>query len=190
MTIRFFGDNSRQGTYALFVTLAETARLAFGKFRSGTRFLLDHEACLYVGSALGDGPSATPLARRLVRHASRSPGNPPHRIREPMIEAFTKNGLARAGFTPPDRKKLHWHIDYLLDCRQAELSSVFVIRSPQRLETTLSRHAAALDETIEIARGLGARDTKNETHLFGVNDLETCMKKLENAIGLICRPCR
>ncbi|ASQ89815.1 hypothetical protein CHL67_01770 [Prosthecochloris sp. GSB1] len=190
MLIRCFGDGSRQGTYALLVALSGTIRLSFGKFRSGAQFLLDHEACLYIGSALGHGASATPLAHRLVRHATRSQGNPPHRIRKPMIETFTENGLARAGFKPPHAKKLHWHIDYLLDCRQAELFSVFAIRSPERLETVLSGHAASLDETVTIARGLGARDTRDGTHLFGVNDPEACIKKLENAIKLVCRPCK
>ncbi len=184
MPIRCFGNNSRQGTYALFVTLSEAQDIAFGRFLEGAKLPLQPGVYLYIGSALGNRPASAPLARRLVRHTTRSAGKPAHLIRERMVGAFLENGLASPDFSPPAGKKLHWHVDYLLDSRYAEITTVMAIRSGKRLESSLSDLAASFEETFPVAPGLGASDTKNGTHLFGIRDPEACAEKLERAISL------
>ena len=187
MQIRCFGNGSRQGTYLLFIHLSKELSLGFGNFLGGKKIPLEPGFYLYIGSALNQKPSSMPLARRLVRHASRSNGKPAHEAREYMIRFFQKHQLATADLHPPANKKLHWHIDYLLDCPYARIIAAFVIRSPLRLETAVSDLAASLDETCIIARKLGARDTRSGTHLLGIRDLHSCLEKLERAIPLLCR---
>ena len=184
MSIRCFGENFRQGTYVLFVTLSEMQNIVFGRFLGGAKLSFQPGVYLYIGSALGNRSASAPLARRLVRHATRSAGNPAHLLRERMVDVFLENGLALPGFSPPAEKKLHWHVDYLLDNRHAEITTVIAIRSKKRLEGTLSDLVASFDETFPVATGLGARDTKNSTHLLGVRDPEACTEKLERAISL------
>lgn len=182
MQITCFGNNSCQGTYALFISLSKELSLAFGKFLGGQKILLKPGCYMYIGSALGKRLSGMPLGRRLVRHASRSHDKPPHELRDHMIRFFQHNGLAGPDLQPPDQKKLHWHIDYLLDSQHAQIVRVIIIRSPDRLESTLSNLAASLDETFVIARGLGARDARNSTHLLGVRNLDSCLSAFEKKI--------
>lgn len=182
MPITCFGDSSRQGTYALFILLSKKLNLSFGRFLGGRKIPLDPGFYLYVGSALGNDPASMPLARRLVRHASRSSGKPPHKIRSQMIRFFKNNNLATSNLQPPTGKKLHWHIDYLLDSRYAQIINVSIIRSPLRLENTVSDFAESLDETFIIAPKLGAGDTTRGTHLLGVRNLETCICAFEQKV--------
>ena len=187
MQIQCFANGFRQGTYILFIHLSKKSSLCFGNFLGGKKIHLEPGFYMYIGSALNKKPSSMPLARRLVRHASRSNGKPAHEAREFMIRFFQKHQLATADLQPPANKKLHWHIDYLLDCPDARIITAFVIRSPLRLETAVSDLAESLDETFIIARKLGARDTRSGTHLLGIRDLDSCLEKLERAIPLICR---
>ena len=182
MPITCFGNNSRQGTYALFILLSKKLELGFGKFLQGRSIPLEPGFYAYIGSALSKNPTAMPLARRLVRHASRSNGKPPHEVRGHMIRLFQENNLGTADLQPPADKKLHWHIDYLLDSQYAQIIKVYVIRSPFRLETVISELAMSLDETFIIVRKLGARDTKSGTHLLGVRNLESCLSAFEKKI--------
>ena len=187
MPITCFGNNSREGAYVLFIYLSKESSLAFGKFLQGTSIPFEPGFYLYVGSALGNSSSATPLARRLVRHASRSNGKAPHKIRAQMIRFFQENNLVTQGLHPPAGKKLHWHIDYLLDSQDAQIVSVLIIRSPDRLESALSNLAASLDETFVVAQGLGARDVRSSTHLLGVRNLDSCLFALEKKIPALLR---
>lgn len=182
MQVTCFGNRFREGTYALFITLSKELNLAFGKFLGGRKILLEPGSYMYIGSALGNRPSGTPLARRLVRHASRSNGKPPHELWDCMVRFFLENRLADPDLKLPSKKTLHWHIDYLLDSQHAQIVKVLIIRSPDRLETALSNLAASLDETFIIARKLGARDVRGGTHLLGVRNLESCIAALENKI--------
>ncbi len=182
MQIRCFGDNCRQGTYVLFISLSQQLNTGFGKFLNGKNIPFEPGFYLYIGSALGNSDVAMPLARRLVRHASRSGGKTPHTIRNRMIRFLHNNNLATKELQPPAGKKLHWHIDYLLDSPCAEIETAFIIRSPLRMETILSNLVASLDETFIIAPGLGARDTRNSTHLLGISNLDSCLTTLEQKI--------
>ncbi len=187
MPIQCFGNGSRQGTYILFIRLSKELSLGFGNFLGGKKIPLEPGFYLYIGSALGKSATAMPLARRLARHASRSNGKIPHNIRDYMIRFFQENNLATKEFQPPASKKLRWHIDYLLDSLHAQIITAYVIRSPLRLETAISDLAESLDETFIIANKLGAGDFKNSTHLLGISNVDTCLRKLESAIRLICQ---
>ena len=185
MLIQCFGNDSTQGTYALFIYLSNKLNLRFGNFLGGRHFSLDPGYYVYIGSALGTKSSVMPIARRLVRHASRSNGKPPHEVRDYMIRYFKKNKLAAANLRPPTDKKLHWHIDYLLDSLDTRIVKACIICSPLRLEGALSDLALSLDETFVIVRGLGARDFRNSTHFLGVRNLDSCLAAFEKNIPLL-----
>lgn len=182
MSLRSFGNNSRQGTYALFIALSKELGLSFGKFLKGKSISLEPGIYLYIGSALGENAAAMPLARRLVRHASRSGGKAPHKIRNEMICFFQENNLATKDFQPPPDKKLHWHIDYLLDSLNTQILKAYIIRSPLRMETAVSDMVLSLDETFVIARKLGAGDTRSGTHLVGISNFDSCLAAFEKNI--------
>ncbi len=170
MQIHCFGQSSRQGTYALFIHLATELNLVFGKFHRRRTIRLNPAMYLYIGSALGNNPRSMPLARRLVRHASRTGSKPPHKAREELIGYCRQHGLAEKTLEAPAEKKRHWHIDYLLDSLHAEIDGITIIRFPSRLETALSDIALASKETFIIAPGLGAQDTGDTTHVYGIRN--------------------
>ncbi len=59
------------------------------------------------------------------------------------------------------KKKLHWHIDYLL--KEAELLRAYLIPSEERLEERLSLEISRFGEPVE---GFGAGDVKVSTNLY------------------------
>jgi Uri superfamily endonuclease len=77
-------------------------------------------------------------------------------------------GLGPTPLHPPTGKKLRWHVDFLLDKSAAELTAVYLIRSPQRLEESLSRRLITLSEVALLIPGLGATDDLGGTHLLRV----------------------
>ena len=174
-----FGGTHREGSYLLLIQLSRTIELAFGKFQQGKRFILPAGDYLYIGSALGGTSSGSPLARRLMRHASRSAEQPHHAIRAEMIELFSMSGLIEKESIKPSAKKLRWHIDYLLDQPEAELIHVIIIQSPLRVEAMLARLIATMDETSIIAPRLGAQDTKSSTHLLALANRERLFELLQ-----------
>ena len=111
---------------------------------------------------------AEPLARRLARHATRSGRRPPHRIRKAMVIAAL--GLDGVDLLPRGEKRLHWHIDYLLDQRSVSLKRVVAIRSPVRLESAVADLLFADPHTAVIETGLGASDAPGSTHLLRVDN--------------------
>lgn len=122
---------------------------------------------LYIGSALG-ASGATSLAKRLVRHATRSGSLPPHPIRAAMLTHFHLLGLGKAPLIGPTPKKLFWHIDYLLQSLTVDLVQIFAIRTTRRLEPLLAKLLAGDSFTFIIEKGLGASDHRGHTHLLGV----------------------
>ena len=64
---------------------------------------------------------------------------------------------------------MHWHIDFLLQLQSAEIVSVIVLRSPERLENSIAKQVAQDAQTQIIEKGLGANDTPGGTHLLRVN---------------------
>ena len=165
--IVIIGGESRAGTYVLRIRLIEDTTLRFGRFKKGKLISLPAGEYAYVGSALSEKGS-TSLARRLIRHATRSGGQRPHRIREEMMRRFVECGLGSGNLLPKGEKTLFWNIDFLLDLDSAEIVSFYVIRSPKRLESMLAKQLERDSHTQVIERGLGANDVPGNTHLLHV----------------------
>jgi Uri superfamily endonuclease len=146
--------------------------MPFGRFKKGTPITIPRGECLYVGSAL------IGLAQRLVRHASRSNAGSPHPIRALMLDLFPQIGLGSRHLVPVSGKRLHWHVDHLLDREQILLNQVFVLRGAGPLEASLGRILEREATTFIIERGLGANDIPGNTHLLGVRAPEAWWRSL------------
>lgn len=165
--LTFLGDESQGGTYILRITATEPVTVSFGKFNGGEAIALPAGEYLYLGSALGE-KGAGSLTRRLLRHATRSDALPPHPIRMDMLARFPAVGLGSEPLVPPIAKKLHWHIDYFLNCPTVILAGAVIIRANRRIEGKLGRLLTVDTRTGIIAAGLGASDIKGNTHLLRV----------------------
>ncbi len=177
-----FGKNHRIGSYILVIHLAVPVRLAFGKFQHGALFTLPEGDYLYTGSALGNGVSGSPLARRVLRHTTRSNSQPNHQIRESLFTCLFESHLTEERYITPSTKKLRWHIDYLLELPEAEISHIVLIRSPLRIEQKLAELLEQLKETSVIAPRLGAQDSRNSTHILKITNVKQMLKILDLAI--------
>ena len=62
-------------------------------------------------------------------------------------------------------KKMHWHIDYLLASRNAEIKKAYVKETIEREECTIAKKIAANATAI---KGFGCSDCNCESHLFKV----------------------
>lgn len=167
-SILIIGDNSQAGTYILRIRLKEDTTLRFGRFKKGKLISLPAGEYAYVGSALAE-KGATTLARRLIRHATRSGDQPTHHIREAMLSRFAECDLGDGDLLPRRGKTLHWNVDFLLDLPSAELVGISAIRSRKRLEGRLAKRLEEDPHTGVIERGLGANDVPGNTHLLHIN---------------------
>ena len=165
--VTILGGEAQSGAYILRLRAAEPLALAFGRFRGGAPVSLPAGQYLYVGSAMG-ARGASSLARRLVRHATRSGERPAHPIRAEMIARFGAADLGRGDLRPRRGKRLFWHVDYLLDSLAVSLTHVLVVRAPVRLESALAGLVADRPYADTPVPGLGASDTRGSTHLFSV----------------------
>lgn len=181
-SILIIGDTSQAGTYILRIRLKEDIALRFGRFKKGKLISLPAGEYAYVGSALAE-KGATTLARRLVRHATRSGDQRPHRIREAMLSRFAECGLGDGNLLPRRGKTLHWNVDFLLDLPSAELVGLSAIRSRERLEDRLAKRLEADPHTGIIERGLGANDVPGNTHLLCVRAAEAWWKSLPDLLA-------
>lgn len=163
--ITLLGSSSPRGAYVLRVQVDHDLRLAFGRFKGGKLIHLPAGAYSYVGSAMGRGQTA--LARRLVRHATRTAGQPPHHIRPALIDAFSK-GRSDRSLLPESPKRLHWNIDHLLDQPAAEITQVIAIRTETRIEAQIGELLESDPHTSIIEKGLGANDLPGHTHLLRI----------------------
>lgn len=166
-SIVIIGDDSQAGTYILRIRLKENTALKFGRFKKGKLISLPAGDYLYIGSALSE-KGATSLARRLIRHATRCNPQPPHPIREKMINRFSKCGLGPRDLLPKRGKTLHWNVDFLLDLPSAELVAILAIRSAAHLENSLAKRLEQDLHTEIIEPGLGANDAPGNTHLLRI----------------------
>lgn len=162
-----WGETSQGGTYLLRLHVRQPLSVKFGRFQQGQPVAVPSGDYLYVGSALAQKGSAS-LALRLLRHASRSGSRPAHAMRTCLLHQFPTLGLGPSSLQPPVNKKLHWHIDFLLDEAAVDLTAVFIIRSPLPLETPLAGWLEQLPETAFLAVGLGSTDDPGRTHLLRV----------------------
>ena len=168
-SIVIIGNDSQAGTYLLRIHLKENITLKFGRFKEGKLISLPIGDYVYIGSALSE-KGATSLARRLIRHATRTGDKLPHPIRKKMINRFIEYGLGPRDLLPKHGKTLHWNIDFLLDLQSAELVNILAIRSTERLENRLAKRLERDPHTEIIERGLGANDAPGATHLLRIRE--------------------
>jgi Uri superfamily endonuclease len=82
-------------------------------------------------------------------------------------------------------KKLHWHIDYLL--QRATITGAVMAESIRRRECDIAR---ALEAQLECIRGFGASDCRCAGHLFRADEsagLETAVFTALDALSLTPR---
>lgn len=170
--IFLIGKDSQAGTYVLRIRLKEDTELQFGRFKKGKLISLPAGDYTYVGSALSE-KGATSLARRLVRHATRSGDKPPHNIRDEMIKQFRECDLGPPDPLPKSGKKLFWNIDFMLDLELTEIINIIAIRSPERLENAIAEFLEHNADTQIIEKSLGANDAPRYTHVLRVNADDT-----------------
>ncbi len=157
------------GTYLLGITVKNETEVVFGRFHHGHPVPIPAGHYLYVGSAMRG------LGSRLLRHATRTPPHPPHTIRPRLKRALHLAGLPAHS---PRHKKLHWHIDYLLNTPQACLCHVIILHHPMPLEKQLAQWLLAKPETDILQPGLGASDHQGSTHLLRVPATATWQQDL------------
>ena len=170
--ISYIGENRPQGSYVLGIEVLERHTMAFGRFKSGKLVDVLPGNYAYTGSAMAMQGS-TCLSRRLLRHASRSDGCPPHPIRKSMLAEFPQVGLAKLDVQAPRKKTLRWNVDHLLDLPFAHLASVYVVRSALSLESAIADMLEGDSTTVVFEKGLGARDRPGHTHLLRANARNT-----------------
>jgi len=181
-----FGHKYPMGSYLLLIRISSPFQLAFGRFQQGRLFTISKGNYLYIGSALGR--TGNPLAKRLIRHASRSNGKQPHEIRAAIIKLFSSDdGIGNCATEPTD-KKLHWHIDYLLEQSEAEITHIAMIQHPEKLEDKLSEFLASLHGTSPLAPRLGAQDTRNSSHILSLSDWQEVLEQLRQYIPALISP--
>ncbi|MHA2005819.1 MAG: GIY-YIG nuclease family protein [Promethearchaeota archaeon] len=95
---------------------------------------------LYIGSAMGNSGSAS-LVNRVKRHV-----------------------------LPSNKKKLHWHIDYLLNYENITIMKIYIIPSLQRLECSIAMEL--MDLANDFLRGFGSSDCNCKSHLYYFKTLE------------------
>jgi Uri superfamily endonuclease len=96
-----------------------------------------------------------------------------------------------ATLEPPSIKRLHWHIDYLLERPEAEIAGVLAILTVSRLEPEIAERLATCQRTAALAPGLGAADQKAGTHLLRVPaEVDWWDRTVDRVIDLAARRCR
>ncbi len=160
------GGSQTSGTYLLRIRVMEALAVQFGRFQRCTPILVPEGDYIYLGSALGQRGSVS-LPNRLLRHASRSQGQPAHALR-PQLWQDLQTIFPERPLILPTHKKLRWHVDYLLDEVTVELVQVLVITNDLRLEHELGQMLLAFAGTAVLAPGLGATDMPGNTHLLAI----------------------
>ena len=94
---------------------------------------------IYVGSAMGNKGSTT-LLNRVKRHVDSS-----------------------------NNKKIHWHIDYLLDCEYSSIFKIFLIPSAERLECFFSNELKFTCD--DYINHFGSSDCDCDSHLYYFSQL-------------------
>ncbi len=168
---------SKGGTYVLRIRVRHKLTLALGRFQSGQAITFARGEYLYVGSALAE-QGATTLARRLVRHATRSSRRPHHPLRGHLLRRVHELEMMAKDCIVSDEKELRWQVDYLLDNSEVELMGIYALRSPTRIEGKLAKLLES-DLAISIVeKGIGASDVPGNTHLLRVDADETWWRLL------------
>ena len=151
------------------ISVLSDLELAFGRFKKGKVIHLPKAEYIYTGSALGKKGS-TCLARRLIRHATRTSDRMPHQIRPDMLKFFSDIKLASGELIPGTAKTLYWNIDHLLNQTEVEISSLVCVRIEEPLEAKIGKRLELIADTNTIEKGLGANDIKGNTHFLQLSD--------------------
>ncbi len=167
-TIITIGTAAPGGIYLLRIHVATDLQVRFGRFNGGVPVMLPAGEYGYLGSALARGQTPR-LGQRVVRHATRTGTRPAHAIRPALLAHLEIWGLEVKRLLPKQAKKTFWHIDYLLDCSEAEIVAIYLIPTSEAIESTLAGFLEARPETKIIVRGLGASDDTGHTHLLRVD---------------------
>jgi Uri superfamily endonuclease len=162
--ITILGESTASGAYVLRMHVDEPLAVVFGRFQGGEPVALPPGEYIYVGSAMGR-QGASSLPQRLLRHATRSAGRAPQRLRPELLAALAEANLVAPSARLPASKTLRWHVDYLLDESAATLAGVIALPNPLRHETALAQRVADDPHTVAPASGLGASDASGATHL-------------------------
>jgi len=88
----------------------------------------------YIGSAMGDYGSST-LMNRVKRHIQ-----------------------------PSNKKKTHWHIDYLLNQKMSTITRIYLIPSIERLECIIAKDLIKFSN--DFIKDFGSSDCNCQSHLF------------------------
>lgn len=186
--ITFLGEPVQTATYVLWLQVSADCHLSFGRYEGGRPVAVAAGHYAYIGSAMGKG-GASP-AGRLLRHATRTRGKPPHAIRAALLVELAAVGLALPKSCPAHDKRLRWHIDYLLDEPAVEIGHVTLIRAAARLESAVAQRLAAVPGAAPLRPGLGAGDAPRETHLLRLaiegDDLSSFIKRYTHGIIALC----
>ncbi|NHJ25959.1 MAG: GIY-YIG nuclease family protein [Candidatus Lokiarchaeota archaeon] len=94
---------------------------------------------IYVGSAMGT-TGATTIRNRVKRHVSDSLN-----------------------------KKVFWHIDYLLKCKDSSINRLYLIPSPIKFECVIANDLLNCAES--FIQNFGSSDCKCKSHLFYFGEL-------------------
>ena len=88
------------------------------------------------------------------------------------------NGLrARLARHLRRKKKLHWHIDYLL--KEAEVEEIILCQSEERVECSL---AQALAGKFQSVPGFGSSDCKCRSHLYFTSERDRLKARVAEAV--------
>lgn len=159
--IMVIGAGPGAGAYLLHMRLAAARAICFGRFARGEPLPLAAGDYLYIGSAQGEAHHA-PLLRRINRHLLRRAPGAAQRL-YPAWQAFLTEQKLRLP-TPP--KRLHWHVDYLLDQPVCDVIQVLLMPSSRPIEHRLTEYIEAVPGAWPVAPGLGASDHPGHTHLL------------------------
>jgi Uri superfamily endonuclease len=113
------------GAYVLHIWVSHAESIVFGRFHGGAEVVVEPGDYLYIGSARGVHGRPI-LARRVLRHLTRTGNRPPQPLRTTLLTYLRDHGWPEAG--APATKTLRWHIDYLLDTPSAAVTYVLLIR--------------------------------------------------------------
>ena len=94
----------------------------------------------YVGSAMAKSGAST-LINRVKRHVLKG-----------------------------DNKKIHWHIDYLLNCEHVNMTKLYLIPSIERYECIIAQEM--VKKADKYIPNFGASDCSCNSHLFYFNRLK------------------
>ncbi len=145
-------SDRKRGTYLLWMEVRTAVFIPFGRFQGGEKVDVPAGHCLYAGSAMGG------MASRLLRHACRADLSRPH----PILPVLERHFGKTASSSP---KKMHWHIDYLLEQTAVSFTRAHLLYSSHRWESALAEFLQNSPICTPLADGLGATDGRG-THFF------------------------